>query len=361
MSTNKKLPKGKHRTVIIAEIGTAHNGKLSRAKDLIHAARDAGADCVKFQYVIAEEIIHPLTGKVLLPGGAVPLFNRFKSLEKRPDFYLSLKTETEASGLTFLCTPFGPRSAEVLMDMQVDAVKIASPELNYYALLDTVRAFPLIISTGVSTLADIDKALSHCPEETAILHCISAYPAPETEYNLKVLPNLMHIFNKPVGISDHSLNPVLVPSLSASMKIYALEKHITLSNSDNGLDDPIALTPENFTLMCRSIREAEKDGYNGTLEKMIYAYGAEMVFKTLGDGEKKLALCERDNYKTTNRSIMALKDIRKGSPFTEKNIALLRSEKSLSPGLSPDYFNIILHKKAAKDISSGTGITEDCF
>ncbi len=361
MNINKKLPKGRHRTFIIAEIGTAHNGDLSRAKDLIHSARDAGADCVKFQYVIAEEIIHPLTGDVLLPGGAIPLFDRFKSLEREPEFYLSLKTEAEKSGLLFLCTPFGPRSAEVLMELQVEAIKIASPELNYYALLDKVQSFPLIISTGVSTLTDIDRAISHCPEETAILHCITAYPAPETEYNLKVIPNLMRIFNKPVGISDHSLNPVLVPSLSASMKVYALEKHITFSNTDKGLDDPIALTPENFKLMCRSVREAEHDGYNETLEKMIYAFGTEKVFTTLGDGEKKLAPCERDNYRTTNRSIMAVEDIKKGTPFTERNIALLRSEKSLSPGLPPDYLSIVLFKKAAKNIPSGTGITGNCF
>ena len=361
MNTSKKLPRGKERTFIIAEIGTAHNGSLGKAMDLIHAARDAGADCVKFQYVLAEEILHPLAGKVSLPGGSVPLYNRFKTLERKPDFYKNLKDEAEASGLTFLCTPFGIRSADVLKELQVDAVKIASPELNHYPLLDRVRTFPLIISTGVSTLSDIDRALAHCPEETAILHCITAYPAPETEYNLTVLPNLLHIFNKPVGISDHSLNPVLIPSLSASMKVYALEKHITLSREGEGLDDPIALDPENFSLMCRSVREAEKAGYNETLEKMIHLFGAEEVFKTLGDGEKKLAPCERESYRTTNRSIMATTDIRKGARFTEKNTALLRSEKSLQPGLSPEFFTLILNKKASRNIRNGSGITEDCF
>ncbi len=361
MNTNKTLPRGAEKTFVIAEIGTAHNGDIHKATELIHAARDAGADCVKFQYVIAKEIIHPLTGNVSLPGGSIPLYDKFKALERNPDFYAKLKKETEKSGLTFLCTPFGLRSAEILQEMKVDAIKIASPELNHYPLLDSIQDYPLIISTGVSTLGDIDRALSHCPDETAILHCITAYPAPETEYNLKVLPNLQHIFNKPVGISDHSLDPVLVPALAASMKAYAIEKHITLSNKGTGLDDPIALSPRNFSLMCRNIREAEKGGYNETLEKMIYMFGAEKVFTTLGNGKKELAPCERKNYKTTNRSIMAIDTIKKGTPFSYKNIALLRSEKSLSPGLNPDFLDLILHKSAALDIENGRGITEDCF
>lgn len=361
MNTNKHLPDNKHRVFIIAEAGTSHNADILKAFDLIHAARDAGADCVKFQYVIADEIIHPKTGNVSLPGGSISLYKRFEELEQKPDFYEKLKYESEKSRLTFLCTPFGIRSAENLKKMQVSAIKIASPELNYYPLLDCVNDFPLILSTGVSTLGDIDRSLDHCPEETAILHCITAYPAPEIQYNVKVIPNLQKVFNKPVGISDHSLNPLLVPSLAASMKIYALEKHITLSNNDSGLDDPIALNPKDFSQMCSAVREAEKSGYNETLEKMIYMFGAEKVFATLGDGKKKLAPVEKPSYKTTNRSIMAIKYIPKGTAFTKDNIALLRSEKSLSPGLTPEYFDIILHKKAARNILNGSGITEDCF
>jgi len=361
MNTNKHLPGNKHRVFIIAEAGTSHNADIFKAFDLIHAARDAGADCVKFQYVIADEIIHPQTGNVSLPGGSISLFNRFKELEQKPDFFEKLKYESEKSRLTFLCTPFGMKSAQNLKKMQVPAIKIASPELNYYPLLDYVNDFPLILSTGVSTLSDIDRALDHCPEETAILHCITAYPAPETQYNVKVIPNLQKVFNKPVGISDHSLSPLLVPSLAASMKIYALEKHITLSNTDTGLDDPIALNPEAFSQMCAAVREAENTGYNATLEKMIDLFGAEKVFATLGDGKKKLAPVEKSSYRTTNRSIMAIKYIHKGTAFTTDNIALLRSEKFLSPGLTPEYFDMVLQKKAAKNILNGSGITEDCF
>lgn len=361
MNLNRQLPGNRKSIFIIAEIGTSHNGDLIKAKSLIHAARDAGADCVKFQYVIAEEIVHPNTGEVALPGGSIPLFDKFKELERPPDFYEHLKLESEKSGLMFLCTPFGIKSAEVLKKMDVKAIKIASPELNHYPLLDSVRDLPVILSTGVSTLSDIDKALSHCSTETAILHCITAYPAPVIEYNLRVIPNLRNIFNKPVGISDHSCDPVLIPSLSAAMKVYAIEKHITLSNSDSGLDDQIALTPENFSLMCKNVRKAEKNGYNETLSEMIYKFGAEIVFKSLGNGEKKLSSSELSSYKTTNRSIMAIKDIEKGSSFTLGNIALLRSEKSLRPGLPPDFLTIILNKQAKRFIRSGSGITGDCF
>ncbi len=361
MSLSKKLPGTGKSVFIIAEIGTSHNGSIQKAYDLIHSARDAGADCVKFQYVIADEIIHPETGKVKLPGGSISLYQRFKDLEQPPEFYHKLKESAEDAGLTFLCSPFGKESAEELIRMNVDAIKIASPELNHYPLLETVKEFPLIISTGVSTLEDIAKAVSVIPEETAILHCITSYPAPESEYNLKVMQNLRSIFGKKTGVSDHSKDPLLVPSLAAALKAYAVEKHITLSSEDGGLDDPIALDHKGFALMCRSIRLAEKEGFNATMERLIASYDAETVISILGDGAKRLAPSEKDNYLTTNRSIISIKDIAEGQEFSKENIALLRSEKNISPGLSPEYFDLILGKRASREIISGTGITKDFF
>lgn len=365
MNINKKesLTFGNHKigglnsVFIIAEIGTSHDGDIKKAEDLIIAASEAGVDCVKFQYVIAEEIIHPDTGKVSLPGGEIPLFQRFTELEKPLDFYYNLKTITEANNLSFLCTPFGVRSAENLKNIGVDGFKIASPELNHYPLLEKVSDFPVILSTGVSTLGDIERALKYPNNGAALLHCITSYPAPEGEYNLNVIPNMSKIFGIPVGVSDHSKDPVLVPSLSTAIGGAVIEKHITLSREGDGLDDPIAITPPELTLMCKKVREAEKNNYQETIGVLYEQFGKKRVDGTLGSGVKTLAASESENYRTTNRSIMAIANIEKGEPFTKKNTALLRSEKVLMPGLSPDFYLSVLKRKAVLNIKSGHGIT----
>lgn len=344
---------------IIAEIGTSHNGSTGKAQDLIHAARDAGADCVKFQYVIADEIIHPETGNVTLPGGDISLYQRFKELEQPPEFYHKIKETAENSGLTFLCSPFGIESAKELIRMEVQAIKIASPELNHYPLLDTVKDYPLIMSTGVSTLEDIAKAVSRTMEESILLHCITSYPAPEKEYNLKVIHALRSIFGRETGVSDHSKDPVLVPALAAALKASVIEKHITLSGAGSGLDDRIALEPNDFSQMCKSVRLAETEGYNATLDRLMNKYDPEFVVQILGDGVKRLAPSETANYLTTNRSIISTRTVLKGEQFTEENIALLRSEKNITPGLAPDYLEIVLGRRASRDIKNGSGITKD--
>lgn len=352
---------GNNPVFIIAEIGTSHDGDIKKAEDLISAAAEAGVDCIKFQYVIADEIIHPETGNVSLPGGAVPLYERFLALERPLSFYSELKRITEDNNLIFLCTPFGIESAKNLKQIGMNGFKIASPELNHYPLLQEVSNLPVILSTGVSTLGDIERALSYVSKNTALLHCITSYPAPEAEYNLKLIPILSTTFGIPVGISDHSKDPLLVPMLTAALGGSIIEKHITMSKKSDGLDDPIAINPKELALMCNKVREAEKNDYNKTVGELYEIFGKKRVDGTLGSGIKKLAASETENYRTTNRSIMAIADIEKGEIFTEKNIALLRSEKKLKPGLSPDFYWEALKRKAARSIKSGSGITWNCL
>lgn len=352
---------GKNPVFIIAEIGTSHDGDIIKAEEIIIAAAESGVDCVKFQYVIAREIIHPKTGKVSLPGGEIPLYNRFLKLERSSDFYSELKRIAEKNNLFFLCTPFGLESAKKLKQIGVEGFKVASPELNHYPLLQEIRDFPVILSTGVSTLGDIERALSYMKKETALLHCITSYPAPETEYNIKIIPALSTIFGLPVGISDHSKDPLLVPMLTAAFGGSIIEKHITLSQDGNGLDDPIAINPKELALMCRKVRIAEKNELSETIEELYEHFGRKRVDKAAGTGIKTLAPSEIDNYKTTNRSIMAVADIEEGETFTEKNIALLRSEKELKPGLPPEFYTEVLKRKASLKIKSGTGINWECF
>ncbi|MDR3311972.1 MAG: N-acetylneuraminate synthase family protein, partial [Spirochaetaceae bacterium] len=123
---------------VVAEIGTAHGGSLHKARELIRAAADAGADYVKFQWVYAREILHPKTGGVPLPGGTVPLYERFRRLEVPPDFFAALRDYARERGCGFICSPFGLQSLAELLAIEPDAVKIASPELNHYPLLEAL-------------------------------------------------------------------------------------------------------------------------------------------------------------------------------------------------------------------------------
>lgn len=343
----------------IAEIGTSHGGDRSRARELIDAASEAGADCIKTQIVYADEIVHPKTGTVELPGGAVPLFERFRELEVAPDFFAEMAEHCLSGGVAFLASCFGPRSLQVLTDIGLDAVKIASPELNHAPLLRLVREAGLaaILSTGVSTLSDIERAVNVTRQsDTAIMHCVTAYPAPEDDYNLRVIGNLAAVTGVPVGVSDHSLHPELVPAAAVALGARAVEKHFTLSRTGGGLDDRIALEPAAFAEMVAAIRDVEHRPSAEALEELGRRFGEERVQRMLGDGVKRLAPSEQANYGQSNRSILATRDIAAGEPIGDDNAAVLRSEKNLEPGLSPFHWDDIRGARAARDIADGSGI-----
>ena len=344
--------------LIIAELGSSHGCDPVKAGELIEAAAESGADCVKFQIIYAREILHPNTGEVLLPGGKIRLFDRFRELETAPAFYAEMKEKVEKKGLIFLCTPFGLQSARELKELKPKCVKIASPELNYLALLREAASWklPVLLSTGVSRLGDIEEALAIVGKEVCLLHCVTSYPAPETDYKLRVLRSLATIFGVPVGISDHSLDPCLVPVLGTAMGAAVIEKHFCLSRNDPGLDDPIAQPPVSFAQMVHSVRQAEKSDPEETLEIMRREHGRDLVDKILGDGVKRLAPSEEANYGRTNRSIHALKDILEGETIEIEKIACLRTEKILRPGLSPAWEERIIGRKAKTFIPAGEGI-----
>jgi sialic acid synthase SpsE len=345
--------------LIIAELGTSHGGDPEKARALADAAAEAGTNCIKFQIVYAEEILHPHTGEVALPGGRIRLYDRFKELETGPEFYAEMKNYVEKLGLLFLCTPFGPKSAAELHTLQPLFVKIASPELNYSELLQEISRWglPALLSSGVSKLGDIEAALEELASiPVCLLHCVTAYPAPERDYNLRLLTTLSSIFGTPVGISDHSLDPELVPVLALSQGAAAIEKHFCLSREDPGLDDPIALPPGDFSLMVKALQRAAHEGTEETIARYSRERGEDTIEAVLGDGIKRLAPSEKANYERTNRSIHALRDIAPGEILGETGIAVLRTEKILRPGLPPSWKQRILGAKAAAFIPAGEGI-----
>jgi sialic acid synthase SpsE len=379
--------------LIIAELGTAHGGDLAKAKEMAQAAAEAGADCVKLQMVFADEILHPNTGEVTLPGGKIRLYDRFIQLEMPPEFYAELKTYIESLGLLFLCTPFGLKSAQILRTLQPKIVKIASPELNYTTLLQEIAGWglPVLLSSGVSTLGDIEEAVGIMRNEQiemrneksvteaeddryqirpiphssfliphssflTLLHCVTSYPAPETDYNLRVLKSLAAAFGVSVGVSDHSLDPELVPALAVTQGAAVIEKHFCLSRDDPGLDDPIALPPPGFARMVKAIRRAVEMGADETLALLRRERGTDTVDAVLGSGVKTLAPSEKENYTRTNRSIHALRDIQAGEVIRAEDFAVLRTEKILRPGLAPSWAASICGRTARQFIPAGEGI-----
>lgn len=345
---------------VIAEAGTGHGADLGRALELVDAAADAGVDCVKFQAVFAEELIHPLTGPVALPGGFVDLYRSFRQVERESGFYLKIKERAEARGLLFLATAFGLRSARLLRDIGVRALKIASPELNHYPLLREAAAYglPLVLSSGVSTLGDIERAVDCAGESAALLlHCVTAYPAPEQDYNLRVLQPLAVLLGLPVGVSDHTLDPEVVPVVAAAVGAAAVEKHFTLSREGGALDDPIALEPRQLAGMVAALRSL--DGRTDALDLARAQYGAERVEAVLGSGRKRLAPSERANYGTTNRSLHAASDLAPGTVLTADNVAILRTEKNLRPGLGPQHLDDVLGRAVVRAVAAGAGIVWD--
>lgn len=384
---------------ISAEIGTSHGGNREKARQLIDAAVAAGADSVKFQWVYAQEILHPNTGLVNLPGGAIPLYERFQQLEVPSAFFQEVRDYARSKGCQFICSPFGLQSLEELAALAPDAIKIASPELNHQPLLQRLAEIrrtqasqgqtpvPVILSSGVSTLADIERALNILADESLVtessglqtgednerradlqgitlLHCITAYPAPAEEYNLRVLQNLAGIFGVEVGVSDHSLDPQLVPVLAAACGARFIEKHITLSRETDGLDDPVALEPQQFAQMVAQVRRMERPirnygcqcGSSLIIEEMEEKYGRETVQAVLGTGIKRLAPAEQANYGRTNRSIHVLRDMKQGELLTEDTIAILRTEKVLNPGLAPEHLPTITGAVLKRNIEAGQGV-----
>lgn len=369
---------------ISAEIGTSHNGKISKAKQLVEAAVKAGADSVKFQWVYAKEILHPNTGIVKLPGGNIRLYDRFKQLEMPPKFYFEMKDFAHSLGCKFICSPFGLKSLQELLDINPDGIKIASPELNHFPMLEKLAFYrekqvqqgknpiPVILSSGVSTLSDIESALNYFSKDKTgitLLHCITSYPAPPEQYNLRLLSNLQNIFGVPVGVSDHSMDSVLVPVLAAACGASFIEKHITLSRQEDGLDDPVALEPHSFEIMVKSVIQQEKKikcyGYEKALfnciEELKEEFSHEIILQTLGSGVKTLAEAEALNYGRTNRSIHVIKDMKAGDVIKQEDVAILRTEKELNPGMSPKYLEKITGAILTQDIPAGQGLTWQHF
>ncbi len=341
---NKKINIG-NRTVgsenpafIIAEISANHLQSYDKAVKLIKEVKKSGADAVKLQTYTPDTITIDCDNEYFqIKQGTIwdgtTLHKLYEKAYTPWQWQPKLKKIAEEEGLICFSSPFDKTAVDFLEDMKVPAYKIASFEITDIPFIEYVasKAKPVIISTGIARLGDIEEAIAACKrvgnEDIILLKCTSAYPSPLEDINLNTIPNMAETFDTIVGISDHTLgNTVSLGAVALGAKV--VEKHFTLKRSEGGPDAAFSMEPQEFKAMIQGIRDMEK-----ALGKVTY----ELTEKQIRSKEH-------------SRSLFVVKDIKEGELFTEENV------KSIRPGfgLPTKYISEIVGKRAKYDIKKGT-------
>ena len=332
-------------TFIIAEVSANHQGSLSRAKKIVQAAIDAGADAIKLQsYTPDTMTIDSTKEEFMIRNNELwegkNLYELYKEAQTPWEWHEELRDIVYDAGRVFFSSPFGASAVDLLEGLDVPIYKIASFESTDPTLLRKVAGTnkPVIISRGVSDEKDIQFFLnelrSHGCKDIALLHCVSSYPADPEQMNLATIPDMAIRYSVLTGLSDHTLG-LAVPIASVGLGAHIIEKHLTLKRSDGGPDAAFSLEPDEFKQLVDSIRIVEK-----AIGKPTYNIGLE---------EQK--------SKLFRRSIYAIKDIKKGETFTEENIRIIRP----GHGLDPKVYYVLLGKRSLRDIEAATPITKNDF
>lgn len=323
------------RVLIIAEAGVNHNGNIELAKKMIVAAKDSGADIVKFQTAVPELVMTSSASKATYQKGKADgnesQLEMIKRIHLPLNDYKELKKYADRQRISFLSSPFDLKSIDALEELNLKYFKIPSGEITnlpYLRKIGKLRKW-LIVSTGMSTMKEIEKALCILiqsgtkKENITLLHCNTEYPTPFKDVNLRAMLTIRDIFKVDVGYSDHTLGiemSVAAVALGASV----IEKHFTLDRGMNGPDHKASLEPKELKEMVRAIRNVEA---------------------ALGSGIKNPSRSEYKNIPIVRKSIVAAKDIAKGERLTESNIAVKRP----GIGLSPMLWDDVLGRPAKRD------------
>jgi N-acetylneuraminate synthase len=349
---------------IVAEVGSNHNADLAVARELVKRAASAGATAVKFQLFRAESLYPANAGVVEMAGGRADLWETFSEFALPAEWLHELRELADEEGLVFLCTAFDEETLNALAALEVSATKIASPELNHLPLLRSAARLrrPLICSTGLATLADIDEALATVRDEwsdaaVVLLQCVSAYPLPAEESNLRVIDTLRRAFGVPVGLSDHTIEPVRTAAIASAVGACLIEKHMTLDRSMRGPDHASSIEPDDFARLVETVRQLDELDVSERMALVRSAYGDNAVEGILGGGCKTIQPSERSLYPGDKRSIHALRDIDTGETLSPENVRVLRSERNLSVGLHPRYWKTVCGAVTTAAISRGEGVT----
>lgn len=337
------LNKNNNNTFIIAELSANHNQDISIARETIYAMKDSGADAVKLQTYTPDTLTIDCDNDYFqIKQGTLwdgqTLYNLYKQAYTPWEWHYELKELADKLGLIFFSTPFDKTAVDFLESLKVPIYKIASFEISDIPLIEYVssKKKPVIISTGIATLEDIELAIATCRnngcDDITLLKCTSAYPAPIDEANLLTIPDMKKRFNVKVGLSDHTLG-IAVPIAAVALGATVIEKHFILDKKLGGPDAAFSLEPKEFADMVKSIRDVEK---------------------ALGRASYELSEKVEKN-RVFVRSLFVVKDIKAGEPFSEENIRSIRP----GYGMHPKYLKEILGKKAKVDIKRGTPLKEE--
>ena len=331
------------RCFIIAELSANHGHSLETALATVRAAKACGADAIKIQTYTADTITLDCDNEYFqINQGTIwdgtTLYKLYQEAYTPWEWHAAIQAEAQKEGLVFFSTPFDVTAVDFLEDLDVPLYKIASFEITDIPLIEYAasKGKPMIISTGIATLADIDAAVQACRRmgnhDITLLKCTSSYPAPVEEANLLTIPNLAQTFGVKAGLSDHTLgNAIAIAAVALGAKM--LEKHFILDRAIGGPDASFSMIPSEFGSMVGGIRQVEE-----ALGSVRYT----LAEKTIAN--RKFA-----------RSLFACRDIKAGEALTMVNVRSIRP----SDGLPPVELPNILGRRASKPISAGTPLAWD--
>ena len=329
----KVIKQERMKTLIIAEAGLNHNGDIELAKKMIREAKRCGADIVKFQTAKVEMLVSKNAQKAdyqkETTGSEETQYDMIKKLLLSFEEFETLNKYCQDNEIIFLSTPFDLPSIDFLNQLEMPFWKIPSGEITNLPYLIKVAEThkPIILSTGMSTLDEIEAAMTVLQDngcsEITLLHCTTEYPAPYLDVNLKAMQTLKETFKVPVGYSDHT-NGLEISVAAVAMGATVIEKHFTLDRTMEGPDHKASLEPDELAKMVSAIRNVEL---------------------ALGNGEKKPAQSEKKNKEIARKSITASRNIKTGDVFSEDNITTKRPGN----GISPMSWFEVLGLKAGKD------------
>ena len=304
--------------LIIAEIGINHMGDVKLCEEMIISALNSGADCVKLQTVKVEESYHPKTES----------YRVFKEAELNNEEIKHLMQVAKNNNGFLFSTPGDFTSLQLLEQVNIESYKISSGLLSNLPLINEISktSKPIILSTGMATLEDIDKI--------ALLHCVSIYPAKNEFLNLQFINFLSQKYNVIAGYSDHSIGSLAcISAVSSGAKI--IEKHFTTNNNIPGADNALSMEPESFSSMCKSIRDVEKMIYGSTLKP----HPLETTIKN-----------------SRYRKVVASKDIKKGDQINLSNVYFMRIDDSLE-AVDASNWSLLSGRQCSQNIQKYTPIT----
>jgi N-acetylneuraminate synthase len=327
---------------VIAELSANHNGKLETALAIIEKAKQAGADAVKLQTYRPDTITLKSDAEDFRIRGGLwdgrTLYDLYEEAHMPWEWHAPLFAHARKLGIAIFSSPFDTTAVDLLEDLNAPAYKIASFEAVDLPLIRYVAATgkPMIISTGMANAEEIEEAINAAREggclELAVLHCVSGYPAPAADYNLRTIPDMIARHGLVTGLSDHTLdNTTAVTSVAMGASI--IEKHFTLDRKGGGPDDSFSLEPAELACLCRDTKTAW-----AALGKVDY-------------GRKS---SEQGNAQF-RRSLYIVKDLKKGDVITADAV------RSVRPGfgLAPKFLDKVIGKKAAHDVAANTALTQD--